>query len=188
MGFDRPLAYSHYLQGGGWVIEMCLQWKGRLVVPSLRCLGIKVSSVRNPLRWPRRGALWGRGWICKYFLFTLLWNTENKGKPDFLYFPVFDFSVPFLLARPWRRQFTTCPTFCFRISPVGIRSHLQWCWLAATKNSKAFGLLGIILGRTPLHKENSLHKPQIPKRNLSFWCCLPFYWTPSTRSPSLPLI
>lgn len=59
MGFDRPLAYSHSLQGGGWVIEMCLQWKGRLVVTSLWCLGIKVSSVRNPLRWPRRGGSLG---------------------------------------------------------------------------------------------------------------------------------
>ena len=85
MGFDRPLAYSQLLQGVGWVMEMFLQWIVGPVVSSLWWVGVKMFSVGNPLKWLRSGAFRGSGWICKHFLFTSLWNPENKGK---LYFEV----------------------------------------------------------------------------------------------------
>ena len=79
----RPLGYSPFLQGVGWVMEMFLQWIAELVVESLWCVGIKMSSLGNPLMWLRSGPFRGSGWMCKHFLFTSLWNPGNKGKLSF---------------------------------------------------------------------------------------------------------
>lgn len=95
-------------------------------------------------RKQRKAVLWSVAFLLS--LFSCIW----------LPLPPPPATRLFLLARPLIRQFTTCSSFCFKISRIDIWPHLHWCWLVATKNFNAFGLLGIISGRLRLYKDNSL--------------------------------
>lgn len=77
LSFYRPLGYSPFLQGMGWVMEMFLQWIAELVVESLWCVGIKISSLGKPFDVTEEWAFFGEVVECANISYSHLSGTQK---------------------------------------------------------------------------------------------------------------